>query len=202
MQNKTERISRYTDDSFVTNYPTIGRHIAVVGGGGKSTLSRAIAVKHGLNHVELDAIKWLPQWEERSNIDMIRLVKEAIQQKHSTGWVIDGNYFSVLKDMVIRSADTVIFVNMPWLVMFKRVAIRSVIRALDKRKICGENTESIRMTFMSRKSLLLWHIKNIRGYKARRGKLLHMLTPNIRFIELASPKQLNKFYVIHGLQRK
>ena len=159
---------RHQKEGAPTDLSTpIGRRVAVVGGGGKSTLARAISTKTGVKHIELDAIHWMPNWTMREPGEMKSIVRRILSEEKD-GWVADGNYFQHLGDLVLRSAETVIFVNMPWAVMFWRILLRSAHRIRDKRQICGNNYENLRLAFMSKDSLLLWHIQNIRKYGKRR----------------------------------
>jgi adenylate kinase family enzyme len=137
----------------------LGRRIAIVGGGGKTTLAAAIAGRASLPHVELDAIYWLPGWHERPANEFADKVFEAIAAAPE-GWVTDGNYVSKLGGAVIGQADTVIWLHPPWRVMFWRVFRRTCRRMITRARVCGDNRESFRQTFLSRKSLLWWHIKN------------------------------------------
>ena len=66
--------------------------------------------------------------------------------------MVDGNYSVDMKDVVLSQTDTVVWLDLPWRVMFRRILFRSIARAIDKKLICGSNTESWRLIF-SRKSL-------------------------------------------------
>ena len=58
----------------------MSRHqrVAVVGnsGSGKTTLAREIAERLGCEHIELDAIHHLPDWQPRDRAEMRRIVDE------------------------------------------------------------------------------------------------------------------------------
>lgn len=177
-----------------------GRRIAVVGHGGKSTLARAVAARLGLPVVELDALFWKPGWVETGTDEFKSRVEAAIAAAPG-GWIVDGNYWSRLGSLVIGQVDQVIWVKMPWRVMFWRLFLRAIRRARDSRPICGENYETWRHTFLSRKSLLWWHITTRRTYRERGMRLLTMIPPGVPLIELASPHDLDRFYVLHGLRR-
>ncbi len=177
----------------------LGRRIAVVGGGGKTTLSKALSAKLGLPFVELDALFWKPGWQE-SSVEEFRSKVTAALAAAPAGWVADGNYTSRLGDLVVGQADTVIFVNMPWQVMFCRIFRRAVRRARDRERICGDNYESWRQTFFSPKSLLWWHVKTRRRYNMFGDRLLPMLQGDVPLFDLASPKLLDEFYRAQGLK--
>ncbi len=168
------------------------RRIMVVGYGGKSTLARAIAAKHGLAHVELDALFWKPDWKQSLADEFQAKIEDAIGRAPA-GWVVDGSYFGTIGGLVISQAETVVFINMPWRVMFWRMFLRSIKRICDKQRICGDNYESFRQTFLSRKSLLWWHITNRKRYKTQRGRLLPLVPPQAWLIELNSAEALDRF---------
>ena len=68
-------------------------------------------------------------------------------------------YGGNLGSSVLHRADTLIWLQLPWWVIFWRSFKRSICRARDRNLICGENVESWRHTVFSRESLLLWYIK-------------------------------------------
>ena len=177
----------------------LNRKILVAGQGGKSTLARALAADLDLPHIELDAIFWLPDWGERTHEDFRERVQMAIDENPG-GWVVDGNYGSILEGMVAGKAETVVYVNMPWRLMFWRTFWRGVARARDKRIICGTNTESWRRGFFSRESLLWFLIKNRRNF-GRRTERLRGWAEGAQMIELEGRVALNRFYEDRGLVR-
>lgn len=189
-----------TDPRVAVDHP-LGRRISVVGGGGKTTLAKALSEKVGLPFIELDALHWKPGWEESSGEELRAKITAALAAAPE-GWVVDGQYHGKIGDLVVRQADTVVWVNMPWRVMFWRVFKRSVQRARDRHKVCGENYESWRQTFFSPKSLLLWHITTVRRYRRRGERLLPMVPAGVPLIDLSSPKLLDSFYKVHGLKRQ
>ena len=180
----------------------LGRRILLWGGGGKTTLSLALGEKLDLPVVELDAINWLPGWIERDADEFQRLTQDAISG-HPDGWVVDGNYGGKIGGAVLGLADTLIWLQLPFRTVFWRAFIRSVQRAHDKQKICGDNVESWRQTFLSRDSLLLFHIKRrLFGYRAsreRREALIREHGAGTTVIRLNSAKALDRFYEEHGL---
>lgn len=178
-----------------------GRKILVAGHGGKSTLARAMAADLNLPYIELDAIYWLPNWGERTPEDFRAEVQRAIDE-HPDGWVFDGNYGTHLQGMVAKQADSVVYVNMPWRLLFWRTLWRSVARARDKRVVCGTNTESWRKTFFSSDSLLWFLLKNRRNYGTGRTAKLRAWAGDATFVELEGSKALDDFYVEQGLERK
>ena len=177
------------------------RKILVAGQGGKSTLARAIAEDLDLPYIELDAIFWLPNWEQREPGDFRERVQTAIDE-NPDGWVVDGNYGGSLKGQVAKQAETVVYVNMPWRVLFWRTLLRSIARAYDKRPICGENTDSWRKAFFSRDSLLWYLIRNHSRYGMSRTMDLRSWSSQARTIELDGVRALDEFYEERGLERR
>ena len=136
-------------------YP-LGRHIAVFGKGGKTTLARAMARKFDLEFVELDAIRHLARWEERADDETRDVLISRIDAAES-GWVTDGNY-RVTRDLILDRADTVVVLALPWKTMVWRTLKRSLIRSFTRQELWNGNRESIRATFFSRQSVVydLW----------------------------------------------
>ena len=181
----------------------LGRRINVRGGGGKTTLARALARKHSLPFIELDAINWLPGWREREGDDFRDKTQEAIDAAMDgpdNGWIVDGNYTGNLGDLVLRQADTVVWLDLPWRVMFWRVLRRSVMRAIDGEMVCGENRESWR-NMLSRHSLWWYYVTHRQRIITRGYRLMPMVPDHVPIIRIASARQLDEFYRLHGLSR-
>ena len=119
----------------------LGRRICIYGRGGKTSLSRALGDLTGLPVIELDAVFWLPNWIERDSDEMLELVRGRIEGS-SDGWIIDGNY-SKIRPHILPMADTVIWLNLPTWNVTLRIIKRTIFNLLRRRRICGDNYESI-----------------------------------------------------------
>ena len=142
----------------------IGRRIVVYGpaGSGKTTIARDIAQCIGVPHIELDAIFWMPEWEQKPLEHFRHDVSTAINV-NTNGWVCDGNY-SRVRDIVLPQADTVVWLRLPFRVVFWQLLRRTVSRSWTGDVLWGYNRESWRKAFLSRESLFLYLIKNWRRY--------------------------------------
>lgn len=185
--------------NFVPMDTQLGKRISVVGGGGKSTLAKAISAKTGLSYIELDALFWKPNWGESTTEELKEKVTVAMDAAPD-GWVADGHYWSKMEDHLIRHADMVIWIDLPWRIGFWRVVKRSFQRARDKNKICGENTESWRK-MVSRDALWLYWITHRKAIIERDRRLSKYLPEEVPVIHLKSTAEQNRFYEVQGLVR-
>ena len=126
----------YQSRPFACVSHRIGKKINIRGGGGKTTLGKALSVKYGYSFIELDSIFWLPEWVERETADFKVKTQEAINTSRGR-WVVDGNYSNRLESLVTGQCDTVIWIDLPWSVMLWRITLRAISRAITKEKICG-----------------------------------------------------------------
>ena len=177
----------------------LGNRISVVGSGGKSSLAKALGAKKGLPAIELDAIYWLPGWKERPRCETARIVRTTIESIPA-GWICDGNYFSTIGGLSVGQADTVVWVKMPWRVVLWRIVLRSIRRAIDKRRICGDNYEQWSNMF-GPDALWLWHLKNPSMERRRGENLAKLVRDDTPVIRIDSPRELDRFYEVHGLER-
>jgi adenylate kinase family enzyme len=166
--------------------------ISIVGtsGSGKTTLGKALASVLGIPHVELDALNWLPDWKEREHGDFRERVAEAIRQER---WIVDGNYRRNL-DLVFARATTVIWLNLPFRIVFKRMLFRIFRRSLTREVLWQGNRETLLRHFVTRDSMLLWVIKTHGKMRSRYRELFrHPDLEHIRKIELKSPREVDIF---------
>ena len=56
------------------------------------------------------------------------------------GWVVDGNY-SVVRDLVWDRADTVVWLDLPRLVVVRRITTRSIRRVVWREELWNGNRE-------------------------------------------------------------
>ena len=71
---------------------------------------------------------------------MLQIVRERIDESPD-GWIIDGNY-STIRPHILPMADTVIWLNLPTWNVTIRIAKRTIINILRRKRICGENYEN------------------------------------------------------------
>jgi adenylate kinase family enzyme len=148
----------------------VGSRISVVGtcGVGKTTLAHALAERLGLVDVELDVLSWGSNWTMRPD-DVFRA--DVTNAAAGDRWVIDGNY-SKVRDIVWARADTVVWLDYSFARVFTRLLWRTLRRAFTREELWHGNRESLRMSFLSRESILLWAIKTHRRRHREYSELL------------------------------
>ena len=170
-----------------------GRRFVIWGppGSGKSTLAQEISRRTGLPCIELDAIFWLPGWEQKPR-EEFRADVSATLNKYPDGWVCDGNQQSRLSDIVLPLADTVVWCGTPFPAAFWRLLKRTIARCWDGKLLWGTNRESWQQTFLSRDSLILYQLTHWRSYQ-RRGRSLEEIPHHPSVIRLRSQKEVDAF---------
>ncbi|MGO4743702.1 adenylate kinase [Serratia quinivorans] len=170
--------------------------INVVGtsGSGKSTVSRQLAEKFALPHIELDKLFWRPEWQGTPDGEFLARITQVLAEA-DRGWVLDGNY-SRTKAIKWESVDWVVWVDYGFCRTLFQAVRRAVTRAWRGSELWPGtgNCESFRRSFFSRESIIWWTIKTYR--KNRTGYLADMNNAryqHIRFIRLRSPEQTERF---------
>ena len=167
------------------------RRISVIGtsGSGKTTVARRAAEALGVPHVELDALHWEPGWREAPLEAFRARVRDAIRGDR---WVVDGNY-SKVRDIVWGGADTVLWLDYPFHVLFTRLLRRTLRRIVTRERLWNDNRESLRM-MLSRDSILLWAISS---YPRRKVEIPELMSApeyaHIRFLVHASPAETEEW---------
>lgn len=170
------------------HFPHPGRRIAVVGvtGSGKSTLAASLAEILGLAHIELDALRFGPNWSEPPDEVFRARVAEALQ---APGWVTDGNY-SRVRDIIWKQAETVVWLDYPFLLCFFRLLRRSFRRVVFRIELWGGNRETLRGVLFEKDALFPWLFKTFP--RRRREYPLLLSQPeyaHLRLIRLRNPRQ-------------
>ena len=124
----------------MTRSDELPRRVAVIGtsGSGKTTFAARLADRLGVPHVELDALFWLPDWQEPDEADFRARVEAALDGPG--GWVVDGHY-SRLQREILGRVDTVVWLDLPMLACLWRVTRRAVSRARSGELMWGTNRE-------------------------------------------------------------
>jgi adenylate kinase family enzyme len=168
------------------------RRVVVVGtsGCGKTTFARELSILLDLPHIELDALYWQPQWVARPLTEFRCLVEE---QASGECWVADGNY-SMVREPLWRRATDVVWLNYSFALVFSRVISRTVSRWVTREELFSGNRESLRMSFFSRNSILLWVVQTFRRNRLQYSALQSSDDwQHIRFWEFRRPSQASTF---------
>lgn len=164
------------------------RRVVVLGtsGCGKTTLARELARRMNAPHIELDALHWEPNWTPAPKPLFRQRVERAIAPD---AWALCGSYAAV-RDLTLARADTVIWLDYPMRVVFNRALARTVRRSISGELLWGNNRESLRISFCSRDSLLLWVINT---WRLRRRDYPKMLSSakcrHLRVLRFRTPRE-------------
>ncbi|MCW4011613.1 MAG: adenylate kinase [Candidatus Bathyarchaeota archaeon] len=104
---------------------------------GKTTVGACISERLGLPHVELDSIHWAPNWTEIPNEEFREKVAKVTERD---SWVVDGNY-RVIRDILWGRADTIVWLDLPFRIVFWRSIKRTVTRIITGKELWNGNVE-------------------------------------------------------------
>jgi adenylate kinase family enzyme len=158
------------------------RRVNVIGGSGsgKTSVARALAAKLGVPFVEIDELNWTvhPDWVPAADDELRLRVDRATR---GDAWVVDGSYGKV-RDLVWSRADTVVWLDVPFALRLGRVLVRTVSRALSGEMLWGMQKETLRASFLSRDSLILFMIRT----EPRRARVYRewLARPEYRHLQL------------------
>ena len=169
----------------------MGRRINVKGpsGSGKTTFARELARRLELPFVELDALHHGPNWYQPTAEEFSARVREAIDARPD-GWVIDGNYEGKLDDLVLAQADTIVWLDLPFALKFRRLWRRTISRIRDDVELWSGNKESWRGAFGGRDSLFWWMVKTHFRHKRQWPK---RFAGDPRFVRLRSVREAKEW---------
>jgi len=157
---------------------------------GKSTFSKRLSSIINVEHIELDQLHWLPDWQERSDEQFRELVNKATL---ANAWIVDGNY-SVTRDIVWPQATTIVWLNHSFSLVLFRCITRSILRVVTRKKLFSGNIESLKQTFLSRNSIILWVLKTYHQKQKNYALLLKNLeNKGVNVIEFKKQSQVNAF---------
>lgn len=166
------------------------KRIVVIGttASGKSTLARALADKIHARFVELDALHWEPNWVEAP----LTVFRERVETATSSEvWVVAGNYH-VVRDIVWRKAQAVVWLDYPFHVVFWRLLTRTFRRAVTKEKLFSGNVESFwtHLKLWSDESLFHWLFKTY--WRRKRETPMLLSIPEHRHLAAVHLKHPNE----------
>lgn len=166
--------------------------ILIVGtsGSGKSTLARKISNILSVPDIELDALFWKPNWTQSNKEEFRAKIQESISK--SSGFIMHGNYNQV-RDLTWGNSDIVIWLDYSKKLVMWRVLKRSVLRILSNEPLWANNKETIRKTFFSKESIILWSWNT---YDIRKKLYSEFIEKpeyeNIKLLRIKSTKEADK----------
>jgi adenylate kinase family enzyme len=173
------------------------QRIAIVGTScsGKTTFAVRLARCLGIPHVELDALHWGPNWTESPAEEF----RSRVDRATSAGqWICEGNYRQV-RDLVWARADTLIWLNYSFPLVFGRALRRTLVRSFTRKRIYHDNQESFRRSFLTRESILLWVIQT-HGNRRRLfpEEIGQPEYAHLNVIEFQTPRDCERFLADHA----
>jgi len=167
--------------------------IRVVGssGSGKTTAARAIAARLGIPLLELDAVHWMPGWQERDPEEFRQIVLHFAARPR---WVIDGNYGGRLADRIDHLVDTYVWLDLPRWRVVAAVLARTLRRGVTRKELWGTGNRERLSSLFKREpadNIVLWswsyYDKYSERYAAKQRDGQH------RWIRLGSRRDLRRF---------
>ncbi|MBT5774480.1 MAG: adenylate kinase [Dehalococcoidia bacterium] len=177
--------------------PLIGDRISVVGtsSNGKSTLAQQLAELIDGTYIELDALHWLPDWQESTTEDFQVKVTAAINT--APRWAVAGNYNGKgIPDIVLAQADTWIWIDLGFRVSFTRLLRRTWRRWRDQELLWGNNRERFWEHFKlwSNDSLPGFVLRNYRASRRRQAdRFADPRWTHLQRHHLRSPAEVARF---------
>jgi adenylate kinase family enzyme len=158
------------------------RRVALIGngGGGKSTIARALGRHLGIQVHEVDEVQWLPGWR-RAPLDEVARTLDAWAAADS--WIIDGFGPWPVIDRRMSRADTIVYVDLPFRTHLWWAAKRQIVSLVRRRAWGGQSAPP--------PSLLLF--RTLRRVHAMRSDLVELVTKDGRaakLVHLRSPREM------------
>jgi hypothetical protein len=143
-------------------------------------------------HVELDAIYHQPGWTPLADDEFRARVEAATEHDD---WVVDGNY-SVVRDIVWRKADTVVFCDLPYVTVMARTIGRTLRRTMTQEELWNGNREPLSnlWSFKPEKSIIAWTATHHGCYRRRYAEAERdPRWADLDFVHLRSRRDVERF---------
>jgi adenylate kinase family enzyme len=166
------------------------QRVVIVGssGSGKSTLARAIAARLRVPCIELDALQHGKNWTPRPTFaaDVERFSREA-------SWVADGHYADV-RDLLWSRADTIIWLDLPRMLIEWRVVRRSFLRWALRIELWNGNREPSPLGWIDPEHPVRWSwTKHVEYSKRHAARFADPAWSHLTRIRLRTPREVRRF---------
>lgn len=177
--------------------PHTPRRIAVAGvsGAGKTTLARRLARILDLPHTEMDSLFHGPGWTIRQSfVDDVDAVTAGDR------WVVEWAY-STQQSFITERADTIVWLDLPYRTVLRRVTARTVRRRLRRETLWNGNQEGpLRHFFTDPEHIVRWSIST-RNKLDDLPERVTAVNPGLQIVRLTSPHQVEQFVVAAAQHR-
>jgi adenylate kinase family enzyme len=170
------------------------RRILVLGrtGSGKTTLARELAAAIGVPHVELDALYFGPDF---STVPLSVLRERTSAAIAGDRWVTDGNK-SAVRDLVWPRADTVIWLDYPFVVCLWRLGKRALWRTSVLKAQAAETGGKARLPrqFLSAAKGVLTALRSHKGQRREYPEMFaRQENQHFTVVRLRSPRATRRW---------
>ncbi|GAW50473.1 MULTISPECIES: AAA family ATPase [unclassified Nocardioides] len=136
--------------------------VAGVSGSGKTTLAARVGAVLGIPHTEIDSLFHGPDWTPRPSLEV-----EVDAFTSEPSWVTEWQYSSV-RPLLAERADTLLWLDLPYPLVFTRVLRRTLRRRLRREVLWNGNVEGpLRTFFTDPEHVVRWSISTRKLYRDR-----------------------------------
>ena len=163
--------------------------LVVIGpsGSGKTRLCARLAELLPARHVEIDALWHGPNWESCGPEELRRRVSAATE---GDDWISDGTYHTIIGDLVLDRAETVVWLDLPVALVMWRLVRRSWVRKRDQGELWHGNREE---RWLNQIRWLIWPAFK-RAFENRRRLPAHLARhPQLQVHRLRSDADVEAF---------
>ena len=163
--------------------------LVVIGpsGSGKTRLCARLAELLQARHVEIDALWHGPNWESCGPEELRRRVSAATE---GDDWISDGTYHTIIGDLVLDRAETVVWLDLPVALVMWRLVRRSWVRKRDQVELWHGNREE---RWLNQIRWLIWPAFK-RAFENRRRLPAHLARhPQLQVHRLRSDADVEAF---------
>lgn len=159
-------------------------------GTGKSTLAQRLAQKLHYPVIEFDDLYWRPGWTTLSLAEFAQRASEATAAER---WIVTDPY-ALQRETVWARADAVIWIDLGFWQILRRIVRRSATRIRDKSPVCNGNIESWGRLF-SMQGLPVWLVKFFLKKRFIYAKIFakNRNSPQTAYIRLRTPDEIERF---------